>query len=113
MFIAKKIHFDKQIQSWEAGWDTKVSPLGARLSGSTIRKILLMRALAKKPRLLLLEEPWRGCSASDRQAIQDYLLQLPETTTVVVITSDQEFISRVPYRIDMSSPRPEMKIQQP
>jgi ABC-type bacteriocin/lantibiotic exporter with double-glycine peptidase domain len=113
MDISKKIHFDKQIQSWEAGWDTKVSPLGARLSGSTIRKILLMRALAKKPRLLLLEEPWRGCSASDRQAIQDYLLQLPETTTVVVITSDQEFISRVPYRIDMSSPRPEMKIQQP
>ena len=101
MEISRKIHFDKQIQSWEAGWDTKVSPLGARLSGSTIRKILLMRALAKKPRLLLLEEPWRGCSAADKKAIQDFLLSLPSSTTVIVVTNDPEFVQRTPFQIKM------------
>ncbi|MEN9524644.1 MAG: hypothetical protein RL447_1250 [Bacteroidota bacterium] len=111
MQISKKIHFDKQIQGWEAGWDTKVSPLGARLSGSTIRKILLMRALAKKPRLLLLEEPWRGCSTEDRIAIQDYLLQLPSSTTVVVVTNDPDFIGRAPYRIEMNTSDQESKNQ--
>ncbi len=111
MEIAQKIHFDKQVQAWTAGWDTKVSPLGSRLSGSTIRKILLLRALAKRPRLLLLEEPWRGCSAADRRAIQDFLLQLPETTTVVVVTNDREFIDRAPIQIDLSSPDRESKIQ--
>lgn len=113
MDIARKIHFDKQIQTWPAGWDTKVSPLGARLSGSTIRKILLLRALAKKPRLLLLEEPWRGCSAADRRAMQDFLLQLPDSVTVVVVTNDPEFINRAPYRVDMAASHPESKIQQP
>jgi ABC-type bacteriocin/lantibiotic exporter with double-glycine peptidase domain len=111
MEISKKIHFDKQIQGWDAGWDTKVSPLGARLSGSTIRKILLMRALAKKPRLLLLEEPWRGCSTEDRIAIQDFLLQLPSSTTVVVVTNDSDFIGRAPYRIEMHTSDQESKNQ--
>jgi ABC-type bacteriocin/lantibiotic exporter with double-glycine peptidase domain len=111
MEISKKIHFDKQIQGWDAGWDTKVSPLGARLSGSTIRKILLMRALAKKPRLLLLEEPWRGCSTEDRIAIQDFLLQLPSSTTVVVVTNDSDFIGRAPYRIEMNTSDQESKNQ--
>jgi ABC-type bacteriocin/lantibiotic exporter with double-glycine peptidase domain len=107
MEIARKIQFDKQIQSWPLGWDTKVSPLGARLSGSTIRKILLLRALAKKPRLLLLEEPWRGCSSDDRQAIQEYLLSLPNSITVVVVTGDKDFIERCPIQIDMRKPNTE------
>lgn len=113
METARRINFDKQIQGWEAGWDTKVSPLGARLSGSTVRKILLLRALAKKPRLLLLEEPWRGCSTADRRAIQDFLLQLPNSVTVVVVTNDAEFIGRATHRIDMTPSISDSKIQQP
>lgn len=113
METARRINFDKQIQGWEAGWDTKVSPLGARLSGSTVRKILLLRALAKKPRLLLLEEPWRGCSTTDRRAIQDFLLQLPSSVTVVVVTNDVEFIGRATHRIDMTPSISDSKIQQP
>lgn len=104
MQIAHNIRFDKQVQSWPLGWDTKVSPLGARLSGSTIRKILLLRALAKRPRLLLLEEPWRGCSAEDKEAIQHFLLNLPDNITVVVVTSDKTFIDRCAIRIDMRKP---------
>ncbi len=101
MALARSIRFEKQIQSWPLGWDTKVSPLGARLSGSTVRKILLLRALAKKPRLLLLEEPWRSCSADDRKSMQDFLLGLPDSVTVVIVTSDKEFIERCPIHISM------------
>ena len=96
------LQFDKQLQEWPLGWETPLSPLGSRLSGSTIRKILLLRAIAKKPRLLLLEEPWRGCSERDRKSIQDLLLHLPESTTVVVVTSDAHFIARCPIRIDLN-----------
>lgn len=106
MRLSTPLHFDKQLQQWPKGWETALSPLGSRLSGSTIRKILLLRALAKKPRLLLLEEPWRGCSADDRKAIQDMLLALPDSTTVVVVTNDTEFINRCPIRISLN-PSPE------
>lgn len=102
MRLSTQLHFDKQLQQWPQGWETALSPLGSRLSGSTIRKILLLRALAKKPRLLLLEEPWRGCSADDRIAIQDMLLTLPDSTTVVVVTNDIEFINRCPIRISLN-----------
>ena len=96
------LRFDKQLQEWPLGWDTPLSPLGSRLSGSTIRKILLLRAMAKKPRLLLLEEPWRGCGEADRKAIQDLLLHLPDSITVVVVTSDADFVTRCPIRIELN-----------
>jgi ABC-type bacteriocin/lantibiotic exporter with double-glycine peptidase domain len=103
--LSTRINFDRQLQDWPEGWDTKLSPLGTRLSGSTLRKILLMRALAKKPRLLLLEEPWRGCSAADRKAIQDLLLNLPASTTVVVVTNDASFIERCDQQIVLTAPQ--------
>ena len=104
--LSERLHFNKQLHQWPQGWETPLSPLGSRLSSSTIRKILLLRALAKKPRLLLLEEPWRGCSELDRKAIQDLLLSLPDSTTVVVVTNDKSFIDRCPIRIELT-PSPE------
>lgn len=100
--LSEKLQFNKQLHQWPQGWETPLSPLGSRLSSSTIRKILLLRALAKKPRLLLLEEPWRGCSDRDRQAIQDLLLNLPDSITVVVVTNDHAFIDRCPIRIELT-----------
>jgi ABC-type uncharacterized transport system ATPase subunit len=58
-----------------------------------------------------LEEPWRGCSTEDRIAIQDFLLQLPSSTTVVVVTNDSDFIGRAPYRIEMNTSDQESKNQ--
>jgi ABC-type uncharacterized transport system ATPase subunit len=63
---------------------------------------LLLRAIAKKPRLLLLEEPWRGCGEADRKAIQDLLLHLPDSITVVVVTSDADFVAHCPIRIELN-----------
>jgi putative ABC transport system ATP-binding protein len=71
-----------------------LDPVGKRLSRSVIQKILLLRALINHPRLLLLEEPWRGLEDHNRQKIQDYLLEEIKGATVFVESNDDDFAKR-------------------
>lgn len=81
------------VESSADGYRMYLLASGQGLSGRTIRKILLMRALVHKPRLLLLEEPWLGLAEDNIRNIQQYLLGLPETT-VLVATNDPGFAGR-------------------
>jgi ABC-type bacteriocin/lantibiotic exporter with double-glycine peptidase domain len=76
-----------------SGFDTELDPTGKRLPRNVIQKILLVRALANRPRLLLMEEPWQGIEEQYRTGIQDFLLQL-EGTTVIIATNDEGFASK-------------------
>ncbi|HET7896302.1 MAG TPA: ATP-binding cassette domain-containing protein, partial [Flavisolibacter sp.] len=73
------------------GYDTELDPTGKRLPMNVVQKILLVRALAHQPRLLLLEEPWRGLEEPSRHNIQQLLLTLPQAT-VMVATNDEAFL---------------------
>ncbi|GAA4328954.1 peptidase domain-containing ABC transporter [Flaviaesturariibacter amylovorans] len=81
------------VQSLPEGYDTELDPTGRRLAGHVVQKILLVRALAHRPRLLLLEEPWRGIEEPYKSRIRSLLLGL-EGTTVVLSTADPEFTAR-------------------
>ena len=78
------------VQTLPLGYDTELDPTGKRLPANVVQKILLVRALAHQPQLLLLEEPWRGIEEPYRSNIQQLLLQLQETT-VVVASNDEGF----------------------
>lgn len=83
------------------GYDTPLDPTGKRLPRNVVQKILLVRALAHKPRLLLLEEPWEGLDEETAQQVQHLLLN--ETgATVVVATNDSRFICRCHQTITVS-----------
>ncbi|MBK6827379.1 MAG: ABC transporter ATP-binding protein [Chitinophagaceae bacterium] len=75
------------------GFDTPLDPTGRRLPRSVAQKILMARALAGQPRLLLLEEPWMNVKDQQRQELINTLLGLSDTT-VVVVTNDQEYADR-------------------
>jgi ABC-type bacteriocin/lantibiotic exporter with double-glycine peptidase domain len=74
------------------GYDTHLDPAGKRLSRNVIQKIQLVRALAHKPRLLLLEEPWQGIEDHFKLDIQQLLLQLD--ATVLIASNDDAFAKR-------------------
>lgn len=78
------------IATCKNGYDTVLDPTGTRLPRTVIHKILLVRALAGNPRLLLLEEPWENNDTSFRQQIIQLLTKL-KNTTIVVITNEDEF----------------------
>lgn len=78
------------IDSHREGYDYLLQPTGYHLPGKIIKKILLMRALVHRPSLLLLEEPWLGLEQEYIASIRNYLLNLKDTT-VVIVTNDIEY----------------------
>ena len=61
-----------------------------QLSGGMQRRAELARALINRPRVLLMDEPFRGLDAMTRQLMQEYLLQLFEGSgqTILFVTSE-------------------------
>jgi ABC-type bacteriocin/lantibiotic exporter with double-glycine peptidase domain len=94
MTLSEKIGLKNFLEEQHNGFNTVLDPVGKRLSRNIIQKILLLRALINDPRLLLLEEPWTNLDDSNRKQIQDYLLKQCDHCTVIVATSDEEFISK-------------------
>ena len=97
---AEKVGLNDFIATLKNGYDTMLDPTGKRLPKNVVHKILLVRALASKPRLLLLEEPWINNESEDRQQIIQLLGEL-KNTTVVVVTNDKEFASNCDQEIVM------------
>lgn len=88
------------IASLPCGYDTQLDPTGKRLPRNVIQKILFLRALAHKPNLIVMEEPWQGIEEQYKSNIQDLLLQM-ENTTIIIATNDISFVSRSTQNIHL------------
>ena len=88
--LCEKTGLQSFLASLPAGYDTELDPTGKRLSRSVVQKILLVRSLAHKPSLLIMEEPWQGIEEEYRRSIHELILNAGETT-VIVATTDEAF----------------------
>lgn len=88
--ISVKVGLNNFIATLKNGYDTMLDPTGKRLPRNVIHKILLVRALAGKPRLLLLEEPWQNLENGQRDQIIE-LLKETKNTTMIVVSNDNDF----------------------
>ena len=64
----------------------------SQLSGGMQRRCELARALVNHPKIMLMDEPFRGLDAMTRELMQEYLLRLFEETrtTILFVTSELE-----------------------
>jgi len=64
----------------------------SQLSGGMQRRCELARALINHPKIMLMDEPFRGLDAMTRELMQEYLLRLFEETrhTILFVTSELE-----------------------
>jgi zinc transport system ATP-binding protein len=80
--------------------DLADTPIGA-LSGGQLQRVLITRALAAKPKMLLLDEPTTGIDRLGQQQFLESVTQLKERLglTVIFVSHDLRAVSAISDRI--------------
>ncbi len=78
--------------------DLKDRPI-AELSGGQLQRVLIARALATDPDMLLLDEPTASIDSSIEESIFDLLRDLNARMTIMLVSHDVGFISRYVTRV--------------
>ena len=93
-FFLNRAEEDKISQSYVDNFHTKVTGLDQEvgsLSGGNQQKIIIARAFASEPRLVILDEPTRGIDAAARGDVYAVLQELRKTgVSILLISSDME-----------------------
>ncbi len=76
------------------GIDSRLSFGGRPLSSSQRTRLVLARAIASRPRLLLLDETLDGLDAKTVAELERYLFDQNNPWTMVLVTRDQELVKR-------------------
>jgi ABC-type bacteriocin/lantibiotic exporter with double-glycine peptidase domain len=105
MELAERIGLTDFIRELPSGLSSPIDPVGKRLPRTITQKILLMRALAGRPRLLLLEEPWRGMDAANADRIRKFLLDMGGGSTLIVVSNDTGFQAGADMVLEMQDGR--------
>ncbi len=76
----------------QVGLERAADLLPRQLSGGMAQRVSIARALARHPRILLLDEPFSALDSFTRQKLQEHLLELWERArfTMVFVTHDLE-----------------------
>lgn len=67
-------------------WDKRNTP-SRELSGGMKRRLMIARALIHHPKILILDEPTAGVDIEIRRSMWDFLTQLNEQGTTIVLTT--------------------------
>lgn len=97
--IAQSLGIQSYLDTLQQGFETEIDASGKKLPSSIVKKILLLRAFANQPNLLLLEEPWQGLESPEKTTMINYLLNGIQNTTVFVVSNDEEFAKKCDYHI--------------
>lgn len=73
------------IERMEKRFDTRLGQGGMNLSGGQAQRIALARAIIKKPKILLLDEPSSALDAESELAIMNTLFYLKRYMTIIIV----------------------------
>ncbi len=93
--LISELGFDDMLISLPDGLETKLEPVGKKLTRNFRNRILILRALIGKPRLLLLyDDPWVKFEKSTRDKIVQYLFEKCSNTTIFLVSNESEILQQ-------------------
>lgn len=101
MQLATQLGMQDLLQDFAHGFDSLIDPTGKKLSESTTKKLLLLRALSSPKPLIVLSEPWSGLNEMYKQNIINYMHKLTHST-VIVVTADKDYLNQCTHTITLS-----------
>ena len=73
------------------GLETIINPEGKQISYTVAKKIILARAIIKKPKLLILEDPLDQFNLEETTQIIDYLTDISKPWSLIVVSSKKSW----------------------
>lgn len=86
--VLKNIGLSKFLKDLPKGLNTVLYPEGKQMSLTITKKIVLARAILKKPKLLILEDALDQFSEQDTKSIIDFLCKPTNSWALVVVSSN-------------------------
>ncbi len=87
------------LETLPKGYDTVLDPTGKRLPRTIIQKILLVRAFAHKPGLLIMENPLTDLDIAHREVVIQ--LMIDSKATILISTNDDTLVQQCNQTIDL------------
>jgi len=101
--ICKKIKVDNIFKNLKNGLDTNVGIEGNNLSGGQRQLVHILRCIAKKNKIVILDEPTSAIDKDNTIYIINAIKELSLNSTVILITHDETLLSFVDRIITLDS----------
>lgn len=89
LWAVRQVELDSFLATHPKGLDTSVDPEGRRLSKTITRKIVLARAIAERPKILLLEDSLTNLNHHERMSLYSNLLRKEHGWTIIMVSNDE------------------------
>ena len=99
--VAKTVGLDEFIKELPQGLDSQIQAEGRHISYTISKKILLARAILKRPKVLVLEDPLDQFTKDETASIIDYLTDPNQPWTLVVVSANEYWANRCHELIEL------------
>lgn len=83
--VLKKVRLDNEFRSSPEGLGTIIGERGIRLSGGEAQRLVIARALIRKPKLLIFDEATSALDDITQEALQDAIEEVRDGITTLII----------------------------
>jgi putative ABC transport system ATP-binding protein len=101
--VLRRVGLEDAIRALDGGLDAHLAPSGTPLVPAEVRRLVLGRALAGRPDLLLVDEALDGLEEDSRDVVLDAVFHYARPWTVLVVSHDPAVLARCDRVVQVGS----------